>query len=577
MRSGEHLPGGVEALPFGLLAAFAEEKEIQITELAECGFRFRVAEAIAVPSYFKVCFYERELEGKTNPCYREICLKRFEMERIEEKIEETIEIAGVCEETGHEGRKIESKVPEKKDKEKAEEKAAGIEAYWVEYLVKAEQTDYQQAVRRQIGSYGRYIRLKLEGDDAALAEALVGYPAELDEEYCTSWEEQKRAWRKEWESQRDGFKGKIDTVIAESWKKELQEKAVVCEKVGQEKRFEYKPNSRGAVNEKIEIAVELERPELYQEFLEQEPQAFFRCYCQENGLTRHWLSSQRLKRIYIGNAFCPLLSPEEECLFELMEKAYKNGLGITLTTSWIRDERLAEVERLLDKVENWCQTWKQAIEIQVNDWALVDMLRERRMWLKPSLGILLHKRRKDPRMRYLKGKMIPNWEDSSERQSFCKEEQSGKTEMQSGGAKINIGGSGCLDGEYADFYQEYLRGTLGIERLEEEALPNLLMNHIAIIQRDGMKHSLHLPYYQTNTSSYCPLYAQIVRGARGRQALVRDCPQFCSQYTFLYPNHLKMVGRYNSLFGMDDRILRARDALDEYVAAGVDRIVLNFL
>lgn len=534
MRSGEHLPGGVDALPFGLLAAFAEEKEIQITELAECGFRFRTAEAIAVPSYFKVCFYERELEGKTNPCYREICLKRFEMERIEEKIEETIEIAGVCEETGREGRKIESKVQEKKDKENA----AGIEAYWVEYLVKVDRTDYQQAVRRLIGSYGRYVRLKLEGDDAALAEALVGYPAELDEEYCGSWEEQKSVWRKEWE---------------------------------------YKPSSCGAVKREIEVAVELDRPERYQTFLEQEPQAFFRCYCQENGLTGHWLSSQRLERIYIGNVFCPLLSPEEDCLFELMEKAYRNGLGITLTTSWIRDERLAEVERLLDKVENWCQEREQAIEIQVNDWALADMLRERRTWLKPSLGILLHKRRKDPRMRYLKGKMEPNWEKSLEQQSFCKEKQAGETEMQSGSAKINICGPDCLDGEYADFYQEYLRETLGIERLEEEASPNLFMNHTAVIQRDGMKHSLHLPYYQTNTSSYCPLYAQIVRGARGRQALVRDCPQFCSQYTFLYPNHLKMVGRYNSLFGMDDRILRARDTLDEYVAAGVDRIVLNFL
>ncbi len=538
MRSGEHLPGGVEALPFGLLAAFAAEKEIQITELAECGFRFRVAEAIAVPSYFKVCFYEREPAGELQPLYREICLKRFEMERIEEKIEETIEAEGVYEETGDEGRKIESKVPEKKDRGNAREKADRIEAYWVEYLIKTEQADYQQAVRRLIGSYGRYIRLKLEGDDAALAEALVGYPAELDEEYCGSWEEQKSVWRKEWE---------------------------------------YKPSSCGAVKREIEVAVELDRPERYQTFLEQEPQAFFRCYCQENGLTGHWLSSQRLKRIYIGNAFCPLLSPEKDCLFELMEKAYKNGLGITLTTSWIRDERLAEVERLLDKVENWCQTRKQAIEIQVNDWALVDMLREQRTWLKPSLGILLHKRRKDPRMRYLKGKVMPNWEDSSERQSFCKEEQAGKTEMQSGGAKINIGDSGCLDGEYADFYQEYLRETLEIERLEEEASPMFFSNRDATVQGDSMKHSLHLPYYQTNTSSYCPLYAQIVRGARGRQALVRECPQFCSQYTFLYPSHLKMVGRYNSLFGLNDEILRSGDDLHEYAAMGVDRIVLNFL
>lgn len=498
MRLGEHLPGGVEALPFGLLAAFAEEKEIQITELAECGFRFRTAEAIAVPSYFRVCFYEREPEGKMQPCYREIRLERFEMDQIANELGE----------------------------------------YYIEYLIRTEQTGYQQAVRRLIGSYGRYIRLKLEGDDAALAEALVGYPADLDEEYCTSWEEQKRVWKK---------------------------------------GFEYNPGFCETVKREIEVAVELDRQERYQTFLEQEPQVFFRCYCQENSLTGHWLSLQSLERIYIGNAFCPLLSPEEDVLFALMEKAYRNGLEITLTASWIRDEQLDKVERLLNKVEKWCREREKVIEIQVNDWALADMLKGRRTWLKPLLGIMLHKRRKDPRMRYLRGKKLSNQENSSGQQTHFKGKQAEKTERQSGSVKMNPDGINCQDGEYADFYQEYLQKILGIERLEDEASPMFFLNCAVVAQRNSMKHSLHLPYYQTNTSAYCPLYAQIVHGARGRQTLVRDCPQLCGQYTFLYPNHLKMVGRYNSLFGLDDRILRAEDALREYVAMGVDRIVLNFL
>ena len=509
MRSEEHLPGGVEALPFGLLAAFEEKKEIQITELAECGFRFRTAEAIEVPSYFKVCFYERKTDDENLTFYREIRLKQFEMEQIEEK---------------------------------------KTEAYWVEYLVKTEQADYQQAVRRLIGFYGRYVRLKLEGDDAALAEAMIGYPADLEEEYCTGWEEQKCEWKKAW-----------------------KEKEPACEKGGQVKRPEQKTSSY------LEVAVELDRPERYQAFLEQEPQAFFKEYCQENGLTGHWLSSRHMSRIYIGNAFCPLLSPEEDCFFKLMEKAYKNDLGITLTTSWIREEQVAEVELFLDRLEKWCRMRRMPVEIQINDWALADMLKERRRWLKPSLGILLHKRRKDPRMRYMKGRMGPSREDSSKWQLLCKKEQGGKTEMQSGSVKMNIGGFECPDGEYADFYQEYLRETLGIKRLEEEVSLTFFLNRIAKVQEDGMKRSLHLPYYQTNTSSYCPLYAQIVRGARGRQALVRECSQLCSQYTFLYPSHLKMVGRYNSLFGLDDEILRSGDDLHEYAAMGVDRIVLNFL
>lgn len=510
MRSEERLPGGVESLPFGLLAAFAGEKEIQITELAECGFRFRTAEEIEIPFYFKVCFYEKGIEGERQPYYREIYLDQFEVERVEK---EKPEAAGKCEKT-------ESCALEKKSREDAGQTAEGIEAYSVEYLVKTEQSDYQQAVRRLIGLYGRYVRLKLEGDDAALAQALVGYPADLDEEYCGSWEEQKREWRKMWETE-----------------------TAAGNDIAQEKRLEQKVISYEAANGEIEMAVELDRLERYQAFLEQEPQMFYRRYCQEHGLTGHCFFQQHLGRIYIGNAFCPLLAPEEDCLFELLEKAYKSNLGITLTTSWIRDEQLNEMECLLDKVEQWCQTRKQVVEIQVNDWALADMLKRRRTWLKPCLGILLHKRRKDPRMRYLKGKMLSDRE--------------------------NV--------KYADFYQEYLRKTLGIERLEDEGSPLSFLNDIVTDGKDGMKHSLHLPYYQTNTSSDCPLYAQIVRGARGRQALVRDCPQLCNQYTFLYPYHLKMVGRYNSLFGLDDEILRLENELSRYVAMGADRIVLNFL
>lgn len=60
--------------------------------------------------------------------------------------------------------------------------------------MKVEQKDYVQEVQRLAGEYSRYIRLKLNGDDGELAEALTGYPAELDEVHCGSLEEQKKLW-----------------------------------------------------------------------------------------------------------------------------------------------------------------------------------------------------------------------------------------------------------------------------------------------------------------------------------------------------------------------------------------------
>ena len=88
-------------------------------------------------------------------------------------------------------------------------------------------------------------------------------------------------------------------------------------------------------------------------------------------------------------------------------------------------------------------------------------------------------------------------------------------------------------------------------------------------------HSLHLPFFQTNTSQYCTLYAVCRYGDRGKQKLPENCPNYCDKKVFLYPKHLKMVGRYNSLFGYDEKILWDEKQLRDYLEQGIDRIVVN--
>lgn len=92
------------------------------------------------------------------------------------------------------------------------------------------------------------------------------------------------------------------------------------------------------------------------------------------------------------------------------------------------------------------------------------------------------------------------------------------------------------------------------------------------------KNSMHLPFYQTNTSQYCPMYATCVKGSRGTQVPVRKCPRFCEKQAFLYPEHLRMVGRYNSLFGIDLTVWQESEVMGKtYGLCGIDRIVMNLL
>ena len=201
---------------------------------------------------------------------------------------------------------------------------------------------------------------------------------------------------------------------------------------------------------------------------------------------------------------------------------------MTLSFSYIRDFLLESTEELLDELSAWCGQKERWLELLVNDWGLAELLRKKRSpYLEPVLGPLLNKRKKDPRLAWKTGSLESLAENS-----------------------LN-----------ADFYREFLAEELGIRRYEWEACGYPM-------KLPPGNHSLHLPFYQTNTSQFCPLAAGVLRKDRGKQKLPENCPHFCESYTYLYPEHLAMAGRYNSLFALDREILKKTGAFGGLPAAG---------
>lgn len=453
-------------IPFGLLSGFMDGKEIRIIELAEEGFRFRLAEKAASPESFLVCFYDMEQAD-----YHEIEIRNY-----------TIEEDNVSSE---------------------------LVEFCMEYTVLVNSESYRQEVRKLQGQYSRYIRLKLEDDDEELARALTEYPEKKPVNYYSLEERQ---------------------------------------------------------NYSLETAIEIDRPELYKEYLQNDiKQLIEQCY-EWKRITGNQLDSNKqndspdnksnighglnLNRIYIGNQFCHLIFPDEKELFMMLEKAYKESLGITIAFSYIREFMLKPIEELINRLAQWCKEKDTCIEIVINDWAMADIIakqnaelaikkseaiNEMRQYLIPCLGILLNKRKKDPRFPYKKG-------DKS------------------------LYSQNNLN---ADFYRKYLQSEFGIQRYEWESC--------GYEQEFSQgKNSLHLPYYQTNTSQYCPLYAICTTGNRGIQHLVKECSHYCSIYRLSYPKHLNITGRFNSLFGIDKELLNHPEKIKAYANAGIDRLVIGW-
>ena len=305
------------------------------------------------------------------------------------------------------------------------------EDFDVVYTFATEQEDYQNAVQRLALQYSQYIRWKMEDDDAALAEEITGYPAEQDAFHLESLEEQKKVWFSEI---RKATFVALQNGFAES----------------------------GQPGQSVELALELDRPEWYKAYLSMESAVFFDAYFRRNQIADPPVFHP--DRLYIGNAFCPHLAPPEEELFALMDKACRESFSITLTFPFLLEENLSETQQQLQRLTEWCERKNKTVELVVNDWGTAHLAAHFPVF-SICLGILLNKRKKDPRMAYKLG----------DRTLFEK------------------------NSVHAAFYRKYLKAEFQIERYEWESCGNTGTGKFP----EG-KNSMHLPFYQTNTSQYCP-------------------------------------------------------------------------
>ena len=180
MKMEEYIRG----IPSGLLTAQLGEREIQVVGISENGFEFRLEKKAArqlltdaVPvqhqvlrdaappqhcimtPFCKVCFYDLE-----QALWQELVLTEYGLEK-----------APALSQPGH------------------REKLCAASFYQL-YRVCVTSPEFRIAVQKLLLQYTRYIHLKLEEDDARLAEATVGYPVELEDCFADSLEEQKRKW-----------------------------------------------------------------------------------------------------------------------------------------------------------------------------------------------------------------------------------------------------------------------------------------------------------------------------------------------------------------------------------------------
>lgn len=394
----------VEFMPSGLVTCFINDVEARILKISPEGFTFRVSEKIQHITSLNIVFYSFD-----DYRYKELKLEDYTLLGEDE------------------------------------------EEFYVKYRIAVNDSVYINNVKGIFKDYTKYIMLKNFGYENEFSEAMVGYPAEEDENFYVYYDNQKKDWMEE-----------------------------IIEKENFDNIFE--------------MAIKIDNHILYNEYLRRDIKSFQEYYYKMNYIKSLGTFNKGIDRIYIGNEFCHNLFPKEDMLIEILEKSIADKVEVTVCFTYLRENYIDKNRKIIEKIYSFCIKNKKQIEIIINDWGMLSLIKNKEDYLKPVLGVLLNKRKKDPRYNYKKGynenkKLIgKNSLNSSSFREFLKERNIQRYEYESCGYKMEIA--------------------------------------------EG-KHSLQIPFYVTNLSQYCPLNAVCKGGDRGKQRLVKCCAKYCTDYVFI--------------------------------------------
>ena len=284
----------------------------------------------------------------------------------------------------------------------------------------------------------------------------------------------------------------------------------------------------------IAIAFALEDRNSYYKYLNQDGGKFLQDELGKKELLGHPIFSQSFSRLYIGNEFCLNLFPEPNLLLELLNKAKSEGFNVTVSLPFIREDNIDHLSKIIESLKEWGQNSRN-IELVVNDFGLLSSIKKYRLNASLSLGRLLNKRKKDPKYRWKWG-IDKHSKDMKENNLACT--------------------------HYVDYLKKY-----NIKRIE--------FDYDSPVSMSFVPKSYHFPYYQTNTSQYCPLYAECNNLTRTKQEPTTNCPQYCSDFFYLFPKDLKITGRGNSIFGFDSSFFQSPKKLKSIVENDFSRMVFS--
>jgi hypothetical protein len=235
-------------------------------------------------------------------------------------------------------------------------------------------------------------------------------------------------------------------------------------------------------------------------------------------------------RIYYGNEFCEHLMPGIAQILEVLDLCYEKNLGFSFLTPYVTDNSFAKLEKIFDILS---QKYLKA-EVIINDFGVLEFIKERNYNFTLVLGRLLNRQKRGPRLIRLLNK-LPR--EAIEHFSLT----------------------------YLDRFStlSFLK-KLGIERVEFDNLSIGLTRPT----KDVLKASLYYPYIYISTTRLCPTAKAFKDNFRLRK--IETCKNECQKYHFILKHKSfseEIILKGNTYFYYEEKIPQ------DLIALNIDRIV----
>lgn len=255
----------------------------------------------------------------------------------------------------------------------------------------------------------------------------------------------------------------------------------------------------------------------------------------------------RFSRLYFGNEFCERLAPLPHEVVAAYEAAVHRGLRFSLLTSYVTNAGVDRYTRLFERLSSLSG---DAIEVIVNDWGLLRLLRRGFPTLRLVLGRLMNRMLRDPRI------------------------AGAFASAHAPDAALSVLKQSAVS---APIYRRFL-GHLGVEMVEFD---NVIQGLDMDFRELGIAGSIYLPYGYIATGRVC-MIGSLRLPSREAFDVTSACHRECQLYTLRFPysdapfgnRDQEFIQRGNTCFYFQDRemILSAARMIERL---GMTRIVVQ--